>query len=102
MSAIQKLQWIDGIDIKNKKLLIVDDIDDTRVTMEYCLTNLLKENPAELRVFILHNKLRQKTGAYPDEIKKIYVAQDVEDYWIHYPWESLNIEEFNQKAMESV
>ena len=63
----QKIQWIDEVEKKltGKRILLVDEIDDSRVTLEYCLRELLSHDPAEIAVAVLHNKLKEKRGDLP-------------------------------------
>lgn len=96
ISTLKKEQWLEGVNIKNKKILVVDDIDDTRATLQFCLEEIQKENPAEIGLFILHNKLREKEGKYPEHIKKIFIGENLNDEWIHYPWESEDIDQFDE------
>jgi hypoxanthine phosphoribosyltransferase len=86
-------QWLDGIDIAGKKILVVDEVDDTRVTLEYCLNRLFTHNPAEIAVFVLHNKLKPKQGQYPKGIKHVFIGENLDDRWISYPWDAKDINE---------
>lgn len=97
----QKYQWLEGIDIKNKKILLIDEVDDTRATMEYCLTELLTHNPAEIAVFVLHNKLKPKKGRYPAPVKRIFIGENLQDHWIRYPWDAENIDEHDRHTKRS-
>ena len=88
-----KQQWIDNIhiDLNGKKVLLVDEVDDCRTTLEYCIEELLKGYSMELAVFVLHNKLKEKRGKIPKEIKHVFIGEDIEDRWINYPWDALDI-----------
>ena len=57
-----KIQWIDEAEkkIKNKNILLIDEIDDTRSTLSYCLKELLTYDPSEIAVCVLHNKQKEK------------------------------------------
>jgi hypoxanthine phosphoribosyltransferase len=92
----KKHQWLDDIEIAGKKILLVDEVDDSRSTLEYCLTELLQHNPAEVAVFVLHNKNKPKRGKYPAAIKHIFIGEELEDKWIRYPWDAKNIDEHEQ------
>jgi hypoxanthine phosphoribosyltransferase len=96
----RKIQWIDEVEEKlpGKRLLLVDEVDDTRVTLEYCLKELLSHRPGEMAVAVLHNKRKRKTGVIPAEVSRYYVGRELEDRWICYPWDALNIEEQESKA----
>ena len=61
------IQWIDEVEKKlaGKRVLLVDEVDDSRVTLEYCLQELLHHGPAEIAVAVLHNKKKEKKGRIP-------------------------------------
>lgn len=96
----QKCQWLDEqhTDLSSQRILLVDEVDDTRTTLEFCLTELLKHHPKELGVFVVHNKLKTKLGRYPDEIKHIFIGETCQDKWIYYPWDAIDIVEHEQFA----
>ena len=98
-----KIQWIDEVQeqLKGKKLLLIDEVDDTRATLGYCVGELLKYEPEEIAVLVLHNKRKEKDINFPDEIKRYYPAMEVDDIWIKYPWDAEDIEKHteNEKAM---
>ncbi len=93
-----KHQWIDDIDITGKNVLLVDEVDDSRSTLEFCLKELLAHNPAEIAVFVLHNKQKPKRGNFPPQIKHIFVGEQLSDQWIRYPWDAINIDEHEHLA----
>lgn len=97
-----KVQWIDDIEkkIHGKKVLLIDEIDDTRITLAYCLKELLRSNPHEIRVAVIHEKIKQKGDIFPKEILKSYVGEIIEDLWVNYPWESLDIDEHYKNCRE--
>lgn len=90
----RKIQWIDEVEkkISGKKVLLVDEVDDSRVTLEYCLTELLRHRPEEIAVGVLHNKIKEKRGSYPPEVKKIFFGEEMEDLWVVYPWDAVDID----------
>ena len=93
-----KIQWIDEVEkkIKGKKILLVDEIDDTRITLTYCLKELLKYDPEEIRVAVIHQKIKDKKTSFPDGINVIYEGREVPDKWIIYPWDAHDIDEHNK------
>ncbi len=95
-----KIQWIDEVEkkLKRKKILLIDEVDDTRVTLNFCLNELLKNSPEEIRVAVIHQKIKHKKGEFPDKIKKIYIGEKIPDIWIIYPWDALDIEEHNRSC----
>jgi hypothetical protein len=91
----RKVQWIEEAEKKlsGKRILLVDEVDDSRTTLEYCVRELLRHRPAEIAVAVLHNKLKEKRGAIPSEVKRYFAGLDVKDRWICYPWDALDIDE---------
>lgn len=93
-----KIQWIDEVQeqLRGKKVLLIDEVDDTRATLAYCVGELLSYKPEEIAVLVLHNKLKKKDVEFPSEIKRYYPALEVEDMWIKYPWDALDIDEHTE------
>lgn len=87
-------QWFDdsygtGQLVKNGKVLIVDEIDDTRKTLE-CVVNKVQEHqPSSIAVAVIHNKVKVKKGALPRSITYI-CGSNIGDEWIIYPWDDSN------------
>jgi len=99
----RKLQWLDGLcleKIKGKKVLVVDEVDDTRATLCYCIPELQKCQVGEIGVFVLQNKLKEKYAELPKDIH-YYAAENVDDVWIVYPWEALDIKTHDSLAAKS-
>lgn len=114
--TVQRTQWIDyeqcKLDLVGKRILIVDEVDDTRTTLHYALSELEKDaaeqaaakgvdftkNPelkTEFGMFVLHDKLKPKKADLPKELledeNKYIAARRVPDCWLAYPWESTDI-----------
>jgi len=68
------------MDIKGRKVLLVDDVNDTGKTFELALQHLQSFQPDEIRVAVLHDK--QVSTFSPD----YYVAKVRKWRWIIYPW----------------
>ena len=87
------IQWIDEVEKKlaGKRVLLVDEVDDSRVTLEYCQRELLQHRPAEIAVAVLHNKKKEKRGKIPGEIRRYFAGEELDDKWICYPWDALDI-----------
>ncbi|HVO38625.1 MAG TPA: phosphoribosyltransferase [Spirochaetia bacterium] len=94
------IQWIDEVEkkLQGKRVLLVDEVDDSRVTLEYCLRELLRHGAQEIAIAVLHNKDKEKRGKIPEEIRRYYVGLELEDRWICYPWDALDITEHSRKA----
>jgi len=118
-TKVTRTQWLDLSalgEMKNligKRILIVDEVDDTRTTLEYAVKELEKdvqtaadklggEQPkTQFSIFVLHNKDKQKKGVLPADMmdKGLYhAARTVGDEWICYPWEATDIEEHDRLA----
>ena len=96
------IQWIDEVEkkLRGRKVLLVDEVDDSRVTLEYCLRELLRHGAQEIAIAVLHNKDKEKRGKIPEEIRRYYVGQELEDRWICYPWDAVDITEHSRKAVQ--
>lgn len=81
-----------------KKILIVDDINDTGATLNWIKndwqTSCLPHNPAwddiwnnNVRVAVLYNKLNSNTELKVD-YSGLDITQDNDPGWIVFPWES--------------
>lgn len=93
-----KIQWIDEVrsQLTGKKILLIDEVDDTRATLAYCVNELLLYKPEEIAVLVLHNKKKKKDAFFPPEIKKYYPAMEIDDMWIKYPWDAIDIDEHTE------
>jgi uncharacterized protein len=90
----RKVQWIEEAEkqLAGKRILLVDEVDDSRTTLEYCVRELLRHKPAEIAVAVLHNKLKEKRGAIPSEVGRYFAGRDIEDRWVCYPWDARDID----------
>ncbi|KAI9611546.1 hypothetical protein H4Q26_008500 [Puccinia striiformis f. sp. tritici PST-130] len=81
-----------------KRILIVDEVDDTRTTLSYAVNELEKDvqnqlsklsppnrpssrPPNSLSLSVLHNKDKPKAGSIPEHIK-YFAGKTVGDHWI--------------------
>lgn len=121
-TKVTRTQWLDLTslgeigNLVGKRILIVDEVDDTRTTLEYAVKELEKD-VAEARerlglqdapetkfsIFVLHNKEKAKKGTLPQDMveNRYLAARTCEDWWICYPWEATDIEEHDRLAQES-
>ncbi|SCU83271.1 LAFA_0D02652g1_1 [Lachancea sp. 'fantastica'] len=123
--AVQRTQWIDyeqcKLDLVGKNVLIVDEVDDTRTTLHYALSELEKDAADQARakgidlqqhpemktnfgIFVLHDKLKPKKADLPEDILnnelRYIAARKVPDKWYAYPWESTDIVSHTRNAVE--
>ena len=90
---VELKQWFDegsgfGALVRGRRVLIVDEVDDTRTTLQYAVEELRRRNaPAAVAVLVVHNKIKAKRGVLPEDVE--YVAcEDVADHWNCYPWDA--------------
>ncbi|KAF2687301.1 xanthine phosphoribosyltransferas-like protein [Lentithecium fluviatile CBS 122367] len=118
-TKVTRTQWLDlsSLEMANligKNVLIVDEVDDTRTTLEYAVRELEKDvieaqkrtgregEKTTFSIFVLHNKDKRKKGMLPEEIihGRYDAARTVGDVWICYPWEATDIDEHDRLAAE--
>ncbi|KAJ5791426.1 uncharacterized protein N7518_008437 [Penicillium psychrosexuale] len=121
-TKVTRLQWLDMnssmANLIGKNVLIVDEVDDTRTTLQYAVNELeedvkkaqkqlpandpRKDKETKFFVFVLHNKKKPKKGELPtdmtDNDQRYHAAVTTGDVWICYPWEAENIEEHDSQA----
>ena len=116
-TKVTRTQWLDLSAVQmdsliGKNILIVDEVDDTRTTLEYAVKELEKDveaarqkmgrtESARFSVFVLHNKDKEKKGHLPKDMldeNRYLAAVTVPDVWICYPWEATDIEEHDNLA----
>ncbi|KAF8478256.1 hypothetical protein JB92DRAFT_2769094 [Gautieria morchelliformis] len=106
-SEVIRTQWL-GPESKvllGRRVLIVDEVDDSRQTLHYAISELQKDVERELQslpaserdaartrfaVFVVHNKLKPKLKSLPVDIP-YYAGADVNDVWLDYPWEGKTV-----------
>jgi len=118
-TKVTRTQWLDLTslgemeNLVGKRILIVDEVDDTRTTLEYAVKELEKDvetarqklgargEKTVFSVFVLHNKNKDKKGSLPDDMltdNRYLAARTVGDVWICYPWEATDIDEHDAMA----
>ncbi|KAF2487642.1 hypoxanthine guanine phosphoribosyltransferase [Neohortaea acidophila] len=117
-TKVTRTQWLDlsSLEMANligKNVLIVDEVDDTRTTLQYAVTELEKDvataaqmsgrqgEKTNFSIFVLHNKDKPKRGHLPQDMMsegRYIAARTVGDVWINYPWEATDIDEHDKMA----
>lgn len=97
--VVEEIQWFDlkskeALLIKNKNILIIDEIDDTRSTLLYVIEKIRKFKPKNIGISVLYNKKKQKVGPIPNDCK-YFAGYNIDDYWVIFPWDALNIVKHN-------
>lgn len=83
---IYKRQWIDQEAVRDKRVLVVDELNDTGSTLVYCVNELQRCLPTSVAVAVVHDKKKEKDATLPPDIV-YHVGEYVGDQWIVYPWE---------------
>lgn len=99
----RKIQWLEEAELQlaGRRVLLVDEVDDSRATLAYCLEELLRHGPAELAVAVLHNKRKPKRATLPPEVTRYWAGADLPDRWVAYPWDALDIDAHDGAAQRA-
>ncbi|CAG8908564.1 unnamed protein product [Penicillium egyptiacum] len=119
-TEVKRLQWLDMnssmTNLVGKNVLIVDEVDDTRTTLQYAVKELegdvkeaqkqlppgdpIKDKETNFFIFVLHNKQKAKKGDLSKDMvnKRYHAAVTTGDVWICYPWEAEDIETHDTEA----
>lgn len=122
-TQVTKTQWLNfgGADslvsLLGRKVLIVDEVDDSRKTLVYAVKELMKdieeqekaagmkkgESGTEIGIFVVYNKEKPKVEELCEEVmRKYYPAATTPDRWLFFPWDCTeDIEEHTERAKES-
>jgi hypoxanthine phosphoribosyltransferase len=71
--------------IAGSKILLVDEVDDSRRTLEKACDYLLGLKVSEVRILVVHSKDKEKAGVIPENVK-LYFGEKTPPLWIEYPW----------------
>ncbi len=75
---------------QRKRVLIVDEVDDTRATLLTCIALVKKTtHVAAIGSFVLYNKVnKEKAGSMPDDVRS-FVGVQIGNVWVNFPWETM-------------
>ncbi|ORY75009.1 phosphoribosyltransferase-like protein [Leucosporidium creatinivorum] len=109
---VVRTQWLDLSTLGSKpligrRILIVDEVDDSRTTLSYAVAELQKDidehlaaltpeqraatPPTELAIFVVHNKDQPKACSIPSHVRYFAGEDTKPKSWICYPWEQEDI-----------
>jgi hypoxanthine phosphoribosyltransferase len=101
---VEFLQWVDDATadrfFKGKRVMVVDDIDDSRATLTSVLQRLQqgKAKPSAVGTFVLFSK-ESKTKPEKFPSKPFIVAERIaEKTWVEFPWEVTDLERHEEEA----
>ena len=93
-TTVIRKQWFDespgtfGALVRGQRVLIVDEVYDTRSTLQYAVEEIRKQNgPSAIAVMVVHNKLKPKIGVLPHDVTYI-AGEHVPNCWNCYPWDA--------------
>ncbi|KAI0821569.1 hypothetical protein BC629DRAFT_1579076 [Irpex lacteus] len=98
-TEVIRTQWLgpEGAQILlGRRALIIDEIDDSRKTLQYAVSELKKDR-TEFGIFVVHNKRKEKLGKLPEDLP-YFAGEEIDDLWLDYPWEARDIEEHDRLA----
>lgn len=113
---VRKTQWLSDIStLEGHNILVVDEVDDTRKTLQYAIAELQKDidtaraereangglwRPTRLGTFVVHNKKKAKLGHLPHDIESnsYFYGDELEDRWVVYPWDAVDSFEHTKLA----
>jgi hypoxanthine phosphoribosyltransferase len=84
------IQWIQDKEIEGKKVLVVDEINDTGKTLHYVLNKLFCYNPIKIDLAVVYDKTKDKM--YPDDYFDknnitYYCNNKIPDIWVVFEWD---------------
>jgi uncharacterized protein len=91
-------QWVSSDAIRGKRVLVVDEVDDSRRTLQFCVEKLQKSDPAQIAVAVVHNKTKAKTGVMPPGVL-YWAGATLDDIWCCYPWDAVDIRKHEATAL---
>ncbi|KAK2673758.1 hypothetical protein RAB80_011301 [Fusarium oxysporum f. sp. vasinfectum] len=112
-TKVTRTQWLDLTalgemeNLVGKRILIVDEVDDTRTTLEYAVKELEKDvEIARQRMGEgapapkTETRTSPRRESSPDDMlaTRYSAAETVGDVWINYPWEAIDIDEHDRNA----
>lgn len=88
-------QWLDKPQelLENRRILIVDEVDDTGSTIAFCTKMLADYKPSEIGLAVLHRKNKPKKEKLPDLVDDYFAGEELGDEWICYPWDMPDIDD---------
>ncbi|KAG8929177.1 hypoxanthine-guanine phosphoribosyltransferase [Tulasnella sp. 418] len=109
---VVRTQWLgpESRVLLGRRVLIIDEVDDSRSTLSYAVSELQKDVETQLlalpehereskrtkfAVFVVHNKLKEKVAQLPPDIP-YFAGEEIEDKWFDYPWEAKDIYEHDE------
>ncbi|KAJ1720235.1 hypoxanthine-guanine phosphoribosyltransferase [Coemansia erecta] len=120
---VTKTQWLNfgGADslvsLLGRRILIVDEVDDSRKTLVYAVAELLKDiaqqegergveqgtSGTEIGVFVVYNKEKEKAEQLPDVVmQRYFAAATTPDRWLAFPWDcTTDIKQHTELAKQS-
>ncbi|KAJ2002776.1 hypoxanthine-guanine phosphoribosyltransferase [Coemansia thaxteri] len=104
---VTKTQWLDfgsptRVALLGRRILVVDEVDDSRKTLAYAVAELRSDVEAqerlagmapgasatEIGVFVVYNKDKPKAEPLPPPVmRRYFAAATTPDRWLAFPWD---------------
>lgn len=120
-SVVKVTQWLQygggpgAVSLSGQKILIVDEVDDSRKTLAACIATLQADIDAQraaarssgaeweepdVGIFVLAYKRRPKLAELPADImaSRYWSCIDMDDCWCVFPWDAHDIYEHTRAA----
>lgn len=68
------------VDIKDQRVLLIDDVNDSGDTLDIAIQHLLAAKPSEIRTAVMHHKI------VSDFHMDFYAKKVIKWRWLIYPW----------------
>ncbi len=75
----------------------MDEVDDSRTTLEYCIRELMNHHPAEIAVTVSTTRISTSEAPFLGSLP-LYRREELGDVWIVYPWDARDIDEHDRNA----
>jgi hypoxanthine phosphoribosyltransferase len=98
--GVKVIQWLGENEIaflRGKRVLLVDDIDDTGTTLRYCKDEFAKLKIEYVASYVIVKKIK---GDKSYKHKNCFYGVVVDDRWVVFPWEAKNYHEHKVLAQE--
>ncbi len=96
----RKFQWLGENEIaflRGKRVLLVDEIDDTGTTLRYCKDEFTMLGIENIASYVVVKKIK---GDKSYKHKNCFYGVVVDDRWVVFPWEAKNYHEHKILAQE--
>ena len=81
------IQWVPAEYVKGKNVLVVDEIYDKGVTMNFVINKLKENEVSSVDAAVLYVK-KDVPGQLNSDGFTLYKSSEVDNVWVTFPWDS--------------